>query len=371
MNEDNIPIADVVAKCQAACEAKYPKLWKSVYPRRIVPPHGYCNPKWYASTQYGASMLWLEPEMSMLPHTTVTLLTTKLQQYFMPYYFVAPEFAESVMQTEPPEGFRFSDIKWPLDAMIFVLPNSFVKRHFKYYFPFVSTCRAKEGRYPLDIDIPQSEIPWKFLTPLINQGEKILFHFPLFNSHGAPVDYTGLYPANMLVSEVATAPYSDATRYEEVMSPEIDWTLTRARDLPPEEEREISNKIITFTINLLLALTAAPEHIKTGSCERPEQFKRGRLVREALWGPNVIGGDYRIKRSSSAAGDGTHASPRMHWRRGHMTHLAFGPRDKFVSIDTLPKTPEGKVDWPKVPKETLDAFWACHRLHRVEPVLID
>ncbi len=354
-----------------ACEEKYPKLWRSIYPKRIVPPAGYCNPKWYATSQYGASMLWLDDEMKMLPHTTVTMMTTLLQKYSMPYYFVAPEFAESVLQTEPPEGFRFSDIQWPLDAMTFVLPNSFVRRHFKYYFPFISACRAKEGHYPRLAGLKDTEIPWTFLPQMLNQGEKILFHYPLYNSHGTAVDYTGLYPASLFVNEVATAPYTDATKFEEIMSPDLDWTMTRARDLTPEEEREASTKIVTFTINLLLALTASPEYIKNGSICRPEQFKRGRKVRDELWGPNVIGADYKIRRKSSGTGDGTHASPRMHWRRGHMTHLAFGPRDKFISIDTLPRTPEGKVDWLNVSKETLDAFWACHKLQKVEPILID
>jgi len=64
---------------------------------------------------------------------------------------------------------------------------------------------------------------------------------------------------------------------------------------------------------------------------RPELVERGGLARPAkkgkpeLWSPNFLGKSYRIRHDAAASG--AHASPRLHWRRGHWRHQAVGPRE--------------------------------------------
>jgi hypothetical protein len=59
-------------------------------------------------------------------------------------------------------------------------------------------------------------------------------------------------------------------------------------------------------------------------------------VRE-FWSPNIIGGKYKPKREVpritsegsfefEQQAHGTHAAPRMHWRRGHFRMHAYGGR---------------------------------------------
>ena len=57
-----------------------------------------------------------------------------------------------------------------------------------------------------------------------------------------------------------------------------------------------------------------------------------------FWSPNVIGAKYKFKREVPTIVDGkfvtgqratgTHASPRLHWRRGHYRNQAFGHQRK-------------------------------------------
>ena len=69
---------------------------------------------------------------------------------------------------------------------------------------------------------------------------------------------------------------------------------------------------------------------------------------------------------------GTHASPRMHIRRGHVTWQVVGPRtsEAFVSASVLPRSKEGGMDWAHVTPEVRENFLRCHKRLWLEPVLI-
>jgi glucarate dehydratase len=69
---------------------------------------------------------------------------------------------------------------------------------------------------------------------------------------------------------------------------------------------------------------------------------------------------------------GTHASPRIHIRRGHVTWQVTGPRmaESFISASVLPRNDRGVVDWERVASETRDRFLRCHKRLWLEPVLI-
>jgi hypothetical protein len=64
-----------------------------------------------------------------------------------------------------------------------------------------------------------------------------------------------------------------------------------------------------------------PNLVEHGQCVRPQRIKRGRVKCRELWSPNLIGWRYQITTGSPA---GTHANPRMHWRRGHIRNQPFG-----------------------------------------------
>jgi hypothetical protein len=76
-------------------------------------------------------------------------------------------------------------------------------------------------------------------------------------------------------------------------------------------------------LKLLVVLNTRSSLIEYGSCERPQRFKHGRIRKREIWSPNLIGSQYRP--TPAAESQGTHASPRIHWRRGHIRKQPHGP----------------------------------------------
>lgn len=331
-----------------------PKTYKAVYPRRIVPPNGYLNPKYFSATLFSEMRVWVDPQMRMLPHITGYVHCLLQMNYRVPTYFVRSEFAQAVAQTEPPEDFKFSEIKWPLPAMLFVLPTDFVMKYFGYMVPFIGVARSDKGDYPKMLkDIPDCEIPVSVLEPIQSEVDRINIVYPVYSNKELPVDYTGSYPLSMNVNEMDNAPSVDATYMEEDAMTRIFGNFdmrTPSSDLPAEgqQEKDFNSKVQAFAVKLMLALTAKPGFIVHGTLARAEKRKRGRITKLELWNPNLIGWEYQAKRvglpekPTDANLKGavmdlpvvTHASPRMHWRRGHMRNQPYGPKPWN---DTTPK----------------------------------
>lgn len=314
---------------------KNPGTFKAIYPRRITPPGGYLNPKYFSVSLWSALQVGFQPEMTMLPHVTGLINALHQVEYRVPTYFVRSEFAQAVAQTEPPEDFKFSEIKWPMPAMTFVLPTSFVMSYFGFMVPFLSVSNASAGIYPDKLkNLPKCEMPIRAVTPVESEVDRFLIVYPVYSNSTTPVDYTGSYPMTMNVNKIADAPYEDATYMEEERTPNyaLDRTLP---DLPQgEQEIAFNAKVQSFAVKLMLALTAQPTYITVGTQSRPSKMKHGRL-RDEIWNPNLIGWEYKAKRTvPTGTSEGTHASPRMHWRRGHMRNQPYGPKPWN---DTTPK----------------------------------
>ena len=312
--------------------AIHPQTYKAVYPRRITPPGGYLNPKYFSVSLWSALEVGFQSEMNMLPHITGLMNALTLLEYRVPTFFVRSEFAQAVAQTEPPADFKFGEIKWPMPAMLFVLPTDFVMRYFGFNVPFLSVSRSAIGTYPAMFkNMPKCEMPIHAVHPVENRMERFSVVYPVYSEHNTPVDYTGTYPMTLNVNQIDQAPYEDATYMEEArLKQEFgDYGLDRSQpDLPAEGEAErlFNSKVQSFAVKLMLALTAQPNFITIGTQSRKTKIKHGR-VRDEIWNPNLIGWDYKAKRVPTEGGaEGTHASPRLHWRRGHMRNQPYGPK---------------------------------------------
>ncbi len=84
------------------------------------------------------------------------------------------------------------------------------------------------------------------------------------------------------------------------------------------EAAETTNPLVILALNLLFAMAARPEYVERG-------MRQGRHKKSGaeIWTPNIVGRKYAVKRDPNAE-TGSHASPRMHWRRGHFRQQAFG-----------------------------------------------
>jgi hypothetical protein len=75
-------------------------------------------------------------------------------------------------------------------------------------------------------------------------------------------------------------------------------------------------------LKLLVVLNTRQTLVEYGACVRPQRFKHGRVKQHELWSPNLIGWRYRPAQAAEA--QSTHASPRLHWRRGHVRNQPCG-----------------------------------------------
>lgn len=351
-----------------------PHIWTTCYPRRILPPNGYSNPKLYATSLASCALMWDRPELTMLPHTVCALTALKQAQMGVPTYFVRSNFAQAVANTKLPMDYKLSELKWPLEAMLFVLPDDFVRTYFKANIPFLSICRANKGNYPSREDfgwaMKQNWEVEKF-NPIFNESDKMLIHFPCYLDKDLPCDYSGSWPLSLDLTVIKGADFVDATVYERSIAPfEIPPTVY---SLTPEQEKELQEKVTLFAIKLMLAFTARPHVIKTGSLQRKATVKHGK-TREALWNPNTVGWDYVFQRknTSTGTGEGTRGPLiRTQWTPGHFTHQFIGKRgdSNFVPAGSLPrKEIEGTIDWSQVSAEVQAAFWHNHELRWIDPI---
>lgn len=311
---------------------RHPQTYKAIYPRKITPPGGYLNPKYFSVSLWSALEVGFQPEMTMLPHITGLMNALAQVQYRVPTYFVRSEFAQAVAQTEPPADFKFNEIMWPMPAMLFVLPTSFVMNYFGFMVPFLSISKADKGNFPEQFkNLPKCEMPLHAVHPIQNRIDRFNIVYPVYGKDATPVDYTGSYPMTMNVNQIDEAPYEDATYMEEekLMAEFGKYELDRTNPGVPaegEQERLFNMKVQSFAVKLMLTLTARPNFITIGTQSRKTKIKHGR-VRDEIWNPNLIGWDYKAQRpTASTDAGGTHASPRMHWRRGHMRNQPYGPK---------------------------------------------
>jgi len=123
-------------------------------------------------------------------------------------------------------------------------------------------------------------------------------------------NYNSNSPVTRKVGEIV---YDDIKYNGEIVSDEQRFN--------PKEDKEFANRVFMFVIKLLLVMTARQSYVEVGECLRKEKVKHGR-TRDGLWAPNYIGRSYKVQ--SEGTGEGTHASPRLHWRRGHIRHQCHG-----------------------------------------------
>jgi hypothetical protein len=323
---------------------EYPKLRKAIEPRVVIPPHGYPHPKWFAVNLYAQLVAGMKlPTLSQAGAGSV-MLTLKLIELSVPTYFVAEQFAQAVAATRPPDDLPLGGLKWPMDAMLFVLPQGFAKAHFGWDIKYLVVGKTDRGFYPKQIKsrLPVVEFDWeRELVQIENADDRFTDWFTVeCDRDKMPIDFTSSYSMDkVFVDTTKFGKYSDSTSKVVEEEPELYGKA------PTEaEEIALAQKMNAFVVSLLMAMVARPELVETGGMIRKRSEKKGR-VKPELWHPNVVGRSYRIIRKPGTEAQGTHASPRMHWRMGHMRHQRFGlglSQTKVIWIEPVIVNPGAK-----------------------------
>jgi len=352
--------------------------WKLCYPHKINAPGGYASPRFYAPTIFSHVALFTDPDrMSERSHIPEALAMAgcKLMQRGVPTYFLATELADAVAHMKLPDGFTAAQIAWPLDALLFVLPEKFSRRYFGRYVAFVTAAHAEPGVYPRQAlnSAMIKQFGLRIGHELVNTVPRTVVSGVAVPDNPAetpdacsPADYSSDFPDTFEINRLMEMPYEDLTVYDGAH-------MTAAPTAGTPADADMANIITTFTIKLLVVLGARSGLIKQGTVARPQRIKHGREVQSELWNPTIIGSTYRVSRSNSAPPTGTHASPRMHWRWGHFTHQFIGKRkgEDFVPTAGLPRKDDGNIDWGKVTDEQRIAFWKNHKIKMIDPILVN
>jgi hypothetical protein len=92
-----------------------------------------------------------------------------------------------------------------------------------------------------------------------------------------------------------------------------------------EQDGEFLQKMVSIFFGVIMAMLARPTLLEKECRVATTKKKRER----EFWSPNVVGKYYQPVHQK---GDGTHSSPRMHWRRGHYRNQAHGEGRKERKI---------------------------------------
>ena len=98
----------------------------------------------------------------------------------------------------------------------------------------------------------------------------------------------------------------------------------------PEQDKESVNRMTTLAVNLMLAMTNVPNIMTRERILRPTKKVGKTIVRRALWKPNFIGENFRIKYEGEQVLEGHHRSPHAHWRKGHWRNQRYGEKLSLV-----------------------------------------
>lgn len=333
-------MSDILREAYAHLKAASPEVMKLVYPRRIVPPQGFPNPLGNG-VALACHLSFNRPDHPLNPTMVKCLLIAwKLAELGSPVYFVGHDLATALAMTDAPdESFPMDQLKWPHDALTFVLPDKFSIAYFGRRVPFLRVARQPSRKMDPPECVTAVAPQWEAVgiqskmagDDAVLVGATVMYRSKRNAGEEFPVDFAFSCSSCEKIGDVIKShEFIDDAKFGEqmhVIEPFVSYVEDETTE---EQDLELTNRMVALGLQLVMAMTALPQHIQMGAMARPAKIKRGEIVRDELWNPNVFGGAYILHRPKAPA-EGTHASPRLHRRRGHWrTKQRYGPNNSLV-----------------------------------------
>lgn len=317
--------------------------WKILYPRVYQGVGGFGSPKRVAETYYMAiHSVMNTPATATAAMRAVYCAACQAGENAFPTFFVDAQLLSAVLNTNPPSGVRWSEMKLPFEAGVFVLPRGSLRYIDGSEVNHLGWLRAREG----------NGCCFGAGAPIVNVP------YDAFIIYALPLNEDGTILYSTL--DAKQRPYIDDSPLEESWRGTFDLPLT-------SDDQGFLLLCRSLVFGLLMVMNARPSLISYGRREGKQSKKSQR----EFWTPNVIGRGYRAQREHQG---GTHASPKAGWRRGHYTHQVVGNirnNPDFVSATDLPRLPDGRIDWANIDDDTRIRFWRYHYHHWLEPIWVD
>lgn len=304
----------VLQRIDKECSNVRPLICKKDYTR----PLGYEDPAISILPAFTSAELIrtvrINPQQDPTTYS-VHLSHTLLMRYQMPTFFVSGDLCDALLNTQAPDDLLFSEIKWPMPVMRFMLPLEWSKLYFGSEVPFVTAALVPVGaRIECPLVIQGSTVP-----PIDVKNEHPFFCATMLKwENGLPMHYDARCPVNRQVGDLL---HTDLAHFQSTMLPSI--------ESDPNEDVKTVNRLSNLTINILLAMTAEPELISPERMIRPTKWAGKKVVRRALWKPNFIGERFKVI-YEKVAPVGSHRSPQAHWRVGHWRNQRHGEKNVLV-----------------------------------------
>lgn len=303
--------------------------WAKVYPRNIAPPGGFPSPQSIAAQMMVAidSAVCGSTEVLAkdIPLQSQFATCSKLIEYRMPTFFISRPLLEALLVSEPPEDYAFGDLHWPMPAMLFVFPERRIESPSDGWLTCMGVARLSPGQFsnPFSNDM------------LLGQTMEGLRLGHEGFSYFAPAS-TGIVFGSIHAAKADTA-IRDITGTKDP-----DFARVYVRDAEATELSAVDNNFLgmlgSLAMRLLLLLNARPDFIGTSRQIRKASTNPKKPSTD-LWSANILGENYKLRTDASASHPaGTHASPRLHFRRGHMRNQRHGPNralSKLIWIEPM------------------------------------
>ena len=302
-----------------AGEEALPEFFRAVYPRRYVNTPGFGSARitagYLALAMSNMSQI-APPELPTAYKLLMPILWHMIPKR-MPWLFIAPQLAEAVKRTTFLDEIDWTRLCLPYEKGGMLLPPGTLTH------PVDGDCCALFwGRLePGDVDPPRSLASWPFPHyTLANKAFSIVALCPKtgmwYDSNLTDAKRPVLKLNNLFYTEGGIAPTFEKN----------ELTILCDHDLNEENDRAFVEQMGVLIFGTFLAFSARPDLLEGEKLERTVRDKKHGGTRE-FWSPNIIGRHYRLPSRRPDQG-GTHASPRMHWRRGHFRNQACGPQNR-------------------------------------------
>jgi hypothetical protein len=276
-------------------EREHPALWRKCYPRVYQSIGGFESPR-FVAISLAAAIQWIEVDRAGAPLSCVHLacVASRAFDYNLPALFVGKEFFGAICQTDLPADTRWTEAQLPYEAGLLYLPLGAMRDPGGASVNVLAWWRARKGEQVMVGERTQINCKADQLTVVAI-----------------------CEPSSQRMYSRAV----DSTQTPYIIAPTIEAGARGVWDLPiTSDDETFLSRMVSVCFSLLIAQTARPELLT------PEHRATGKRTKKApreIWTPNFLGKGYTARRETA---EGTHASPRLHWRRGHFRNQAYGPK---------------------------------------------
>lgn len=312
----------VLKAVEQILEEAFPGMIRAFYPRVYEFAGRYHSPRIMAVMMANvvAEMLRYGYHKSATAYRLMMPGLAYLKERRMPMFFLAPDLLEAVLRTDFDDDINWQGMELPYESGLLMLPKGSLVHPVDGEIAMLMWSRVRQGDQPSPWPgIPMSVLPNDSFVLLGACPDTMIWYDSILTANVRPT-----MRLNNLFYRAPGEPVPHVER-----SNFMDADLT---DL----DAGFVEKMGVILFGTFLAMNARPQLVEHGKL-----LKRvGKTVEQAreFWSPNVIGAKYKFRREvphivrgkfeHSTREGGTHASPRLHWRRGHYRNQPVGPGRK-------------------------------------------